>query len=65
VLQPTLEGGYSWLLGAGSWSLDLTAGLGAEINLQEDGNLPAGSTQREDVGEGAIFLLGLSFLYNG
>ena len=56
VLQPTLEGGYSWLLDQGRWSLDLSLGLGAEINLDEDG---------EDVGDGAIVLLGVSLLYNG
>jgi len=56
VLQPTIEGGYSWLLGDGTWSFDLSSGLGAEINLDEDG---------EAVGDGVIFLLGFSFLYNG
>ncbi|MEZ6002687.1 MAG: hypothetical protein R3F17_08000 [Planctomycetota bacterium] len=52
VLQPTLEGGYSWPMGE-EGRLDLTLGLGAEINLDTDG---------EDVGEGAILLLGVSFI---
>ena len=52
VLQPTVEGGYGWEIGSG-WTLDLTASVGAEINLDEDG---------EDVGEGAIGLLGVTFI---
>ena len=56
IFQPTVEAGYAWLLGDGSWSLDLSAGLGAEINLDEDG---------EEVGDGAILLVGFTFLYNG
>jgi len=56
VFQPAVEGGYSWLLDEDTWSLDLSAGLGAEINLSENG---------EPVGDGAIFLLGITFLYNG
>jgi len=51
VVQPALEGGYSF--GAGeNGRLDLTATLGAEINAETDG---------EDVGEGAIFLIGLTW----
>lgn len=53
VLQPTLEGGYSFRLSE-RWRLDLTLGLGAEINVDTDG---------EDVGEGAILLGGISFSY--
>ncbi len=48
VLQPTAVGGYSWLLGDG-WSLDLNLAVGAEINV---------STEGEDVGSGAIALVG-------
>ena len=55
VLQPTLEGGYAWRLDE-HWSFDLTVGLGAEINLNEQG---------EEVGDGAILLLGFAFLYDG
>lgn len=50
VLQPTVEGGYTWRLGGG-WRLDLTLAVGAEINVDTDG---------EDVGEGAIGLLGVT-----
>lgn len=60
VFQPSVEGGYAWRLGDGSWSMDLTAGLGAEINFGEDST----SSGNTDVGEGAIFLLGVTFLYN-
>ena len=49
VVQPTLQGGYRWDLGA--WHLDLTAGLGVEVNVDTDG---------EDVGEGAIALIGFT-----
>ena len=51
VLQPTIEGGYAFDAGDG-WRLEVTASVGAEINVDEDG---------EDVGEGAIGLLGVSF----
>lgn len=53
VVQPTLEGGYSYRLG-GRWRVDLTLSLGAEINVDTDG---------EDVGEGAILLGGATFVY--
>ena len=53
VLQPTAEGGYRWLRGDGS-SLALTLSLGLEVNVDTDG---------EDVGEGAIALLGLRYLF--
>lgn len=52
VLQPTAEFGYGWntsFLGR----LELGLGLGAEFNIDTDG---------EDVGEGAIFLVGLTWL---
>ena len=52
VAQPVLEGGYSWLTRK-DHRLDLTLGLGAEINVDTDG---------EDVGEGAIFLIGLTYM---
>ncbi|MES2681927.1 MAG: hypothetical protein V4650_00265 [Pseudomonadota bacterium] len=51
VLQPTLRGGYRF---AGS-GLELAASLGAEINLQTDG---------EAVGEGAIGLLGMAYRWS-
>lgn len=50
VLQPTVEGGYGWRVGSGR--VELTLAVGAEINVHEDG---------EDVGEGAIGLLGVSY----
>ena len=52
VLQPTLEGGYSLPLND-DWRFDVTLAVGAEINVDEDG---------DDVGEGAIGLLGFSFV---
>ncbi len=52
VLQPTVEGGYTFALDGG-WRFDLTLSVGAEINIEEDG---------DDVGEGAIGLLGFSFV---
>ncbi len=52
VTQPTLEGGYSWLTKKGG-RVDLTLGLGAEINVDTD---------EEDVGEGAIVLIGIGFM---
>jgi hypothetical protein len=51
VFQPVAQGGYSWLLDSGT-RLDMSASLGAEINVDTDG---------DDVGEGAIFLLGLTW----
>ncbi|MEM9379262.1 MAG: hypothetical protein AAGB93_04865 [Planctomycetota bacterium] len=52
VLQPTAEAGYGWTTDkAGRFELGL--GLGAEINVD---------TQGEDVGEGAILLLGVTWL---
>jgi len=48
VLQPTAQGGYTFLIGK-DWILDLTASLGAEINVKESG---------DPVGQGAILLIG-------
>jgi hypothetical protein len=53
VLMPTIEGGYGWRLGK-RWRLDVTVALGAEVNVDTDG---------EDVGEGAILLAGVNFVY--
>lgn len=53
VLQPTLEGGHGWTR-AGGDRIEATLGLGAEINVDTDG---------EDVGEGAIVLLGITWLF--
>ncbi len=54
VLQPTAEVGYGFRFGEEGWRLELTLGLGAEINIDTDG---------EDVGEGAILLLGATLLH--
>ncbi len=53
VLQPTVEGGYGFRV-ADRLRLDLTVGVGAEINIDEDG---------DDVGEGAIGLAGITLVY--
>ena len=50
VLQPTLEAGYRFQLGSGDIYLAPTAAIGMEINVKTDG---------EDVGQGAIFLIGV------
>jgi hypothetical protein len=52
VLQPTAELGYGWWLGRGR--VELVLAVGAEINVDTDG---------EDVGEGAIALLGFTYLF--
>lgn len=52
VIQPTIEGGYRFDLGSG-WRAQLTSAIGAEINTDVQG---------EDIGEGAILLVGLTFL---
>ena len=52
VLQPSAEFGYGWST-PGLGRLELNLGLGAEINVNTDG---------EDVGEGAIALLGLTWI---
>ena len=54
VLQPTARAGYAWLLSGKRLRLDATAALGAEINIQ---------TQGEDVGEGVIVLGGIGLSY--
>jgi hypothetical protein len=51
VVQPMVEGGYTFLLGAGGWSLTAKVSLGFEINVQTSG---------EEVGEGSISLLGVT-----
>jgi hypothetical protein len=53
VVQPSLEAGYSWLKPGGA-RLDVTAGLGGEFNVDTDG---------EDVGEGVIALIGLTWAF--
>jgi len=52
VLQPAVEGGHSWRAGAGRFDLGLA--LGAEVNVDTSG---------EDVGEGLILLLGLTYQF--
>ena len=54
MLQPTARAGYAWLLSGKRLRLDATAALGAEINIQ---------TQGEDVGEGVILLGGIGLSY--
>jgi hypothetical protein len=55
VVQPTVEGGYSFVLGRkGRWVVEPSLAVGFEINVQTDG---------EDVGEGAILLGGVSVAY--
>jgi hypothetical protein len=49
VLQPTAEAAYAWRVGR-TMTLDLGLSLGAEINVDTDG---------QDVGEGAILLAGV------
>jgi hypothetical protein len=51
VLVPSLEGGYSWPIRRGG-RFDVNVGLGYEFNVDTDG---------EDVGEGAILMLGVAF----
>jgi len=53
VLQPTVEGGYGFRLGE-RWRLNVFAAGGAEINVDTDG---------EDVGDGAIGILGVSCVF--
>ena len=53
VLQPTVEGGYGFRLGD-RWRLNVFAAGGAEINVDTEG---------EDVGDGAIGILGVSCVY--
>ena len=51
VLQPTLEAGYTFLLGNAGWYVSPALAFGFEVNVVSDG---------EDVGQGAILLLGFS-----
>jgi hypothetical protein len=53
VVQPSAELGYSWPQADGS-RVDLTAGLGVEINVDTEG---------EDVGEGIIALFGVTWMF--
>ncbi len=53
ILQPTAQGGYTFLMG-GDWVIDVGASIGAEVNVSTDG---------DEVGEGAIVLLGLGTEY--
>jgi hypothetical protein len=53
VIQPTLEGGYAWRLGA-DLRAEVFVAAGVEVNVDTDG---------EDVGEGGIGILGFSLLY--
>ena len=55
VLQPVAEIGYTWNLKEGRYALGTTLALGAEINVD---------TKGEDVGQGAILLLGVSVARN-
>ncbi len=52
VVQPTVEGGYLFLLGDGSTFVAPSVGFGLEINVKTEG---------AEVGQGAILLLGFSF----
>jgi hypothetical protein len=52
VLQPTVELGYGWTTKSAG-RFELGAGIGVEINVDTTG---------EDVGEGTIFLVGLTWL---
>lgn len=51
VLQPTLEGGYLFLLGENQWIFAPSLAFGAEINVVTEG---------AEVGQGLILLLGFS-----
>lgn len=51
VFQPTLEGGYTLLMGEGKWFFSPSIAFGAEINVDTDG---------AEVGQGAILLVGFS-----
>jgi len=53
VLQPTAQGGYTFLLDD-DWVIDVGVSVGAEINVSTDG---------APVGEGAILLLGVGTEY--
>ncbi|MCB0625730.1 MAG: hypothetical protein KDC43_17875 [Saprospiraceae bacterium] len=51
VLQPTAEAGYLFTFGNDSWLFAPSLGFGLEINVQTEG---------EEVGQGAILLLGFT-----
>ena len=53
VVQPTAEAGYRFGLGESSWTLAPAVGFGFEVNVVSNG---------EDVGQGAILLLGVSLM---
>ena len=52
VVQPTGQAGYRLYLGDKKWFLDLTVSFGVEVNVV---------TRGPDVGEGGIFLGGITF----
>ena len=54
VVQPTIELGYQFLLKNEYWVIAPNIAFGYEINVKTEG---------EEVGEGAILLLGVSALY--
>lgn len=54
VFQPTAQGGYTLPLGEGGFQIEGTVALGAEVNVQTEG---------EAVGQGAILLVGVGFAY--
>ena len=54
VFQPTLEGGYLWELADGKWVFAPTLAVGAEINIQTEG---------EEVGQGATLIAGFHLAY--
>ena len=54
VLQPTAEGGYLFELGESGWTLAPSLAFGAEINVRTEG---------EEVGQGAILLIGINLGY--
>ncbi len=54
VLQPTARIGYTFLPGQGTWFIDTNVSLGAEINIETEG---------DPVGEGAILLVGVGLGY--
>lgn len=51
VLQPLAEAGYTFVFQEGQWAITPKISLGYEINVRTEG---------EEVGEGAISLLGVS-----
>lgn len=54
VLQPTAQVGYGWFLADERLAVEATVSLGAEINIETNG---------DPVGEGAILLGGVSLSY--